>query len=180
MLKRLYHGSITLFEEIDLLQGKGYKDFGRGFYTTEVKDHAVRLAIRNKRIEENRLKEISGKTPLINVYIYEYEFDMDILNKFKSKIFTKADKEWALFVLSNRGSSTKAHTYDIVKGPTADDDTKVTLHTYRIGGYGDPKSERALKILIDLLEADNLPLQLYFGTNSAAKELIFKGVTKIK
>ncbi|MBW9158412.1 DUF3990 domain-containing protein [Clostridium tagluense] len=57
-MKRLYHGSITKFDEIDIFKGKGYKDFGQGFYTTGVKEHAVRLAKRNKRIAEDHLEEL--------------------------------------------------------------------------------------------------------------------------
>ena len=94
-------------------------------------------------------------------------------------MFDNADKEWVIFVLANRGCSTKVHTYDIVKGPTADDNTKLTFNTYRSGGYGDTNNERAIKTLIDFLEVDNLPLQLYFGTNKVVKELILKGVTTI-
>lgn len=53
-MKKLYHGTISDFEEIDVESGKGYKDFGKGFYATAVPTHAERLAIRNKRIAERR------------------------------------------------------------------------------------------------------------------------------
>jgi hypothetical protein len=36
-VKKLYHGSLSIFDEIDLSAAKGYKDFGRGFYATAVK-----------------------------------------------------------------------------------------------------------------------------------------------
>lgn len=45
-MKKLYHGSTYLFTEIDVDRGKGYKDFGRGFYATAVKEHAENLAKR--------------------------------------------------------------------------------------------------------------------------------------
>ena len=45
----LYHGTISEFNSIDVLKGKGYKDFGPGFYTTEVKGHAIKIANRNKK-----------------------------------------------------------------------------------------------------------------------------------
>ena len=50
----LYHGSTYDFVDIDLSKGKPFKDFGIGFYATENKDHAMRLALRNKKIEEHR------------------------------------------------------------------------------------------------------------------------------
>ena len=46
-MKNLYHGSISDFDFIDVKAGKGYKDFGRGFYATAVISHAERLAVRN-------------------------------------------------------------------------------------------------------------------------------------
>ena len=33
----LYHGSNVVIDEIDLLQCKPYKDFGKGFYLTDIK-----------------------------------------------------------------------------------------------------------------------------------------------
>ena len=51
-MKPLYHGTIYDFDEIDVSAGKGYKDFGKGFYATAVSSHAERLAI---RIPEMRL-----------------------------------------------------------------------------------------------------------------------------
>lgn len=33
-MKRLYHGTTEKFDIIDQSQGKGYKDFGKGFYAT--------------------------------------------------------------------------------------------------------------------------------------------------
>ena len=36
----LYHGSNQPIDNIDLSQGKKFKDFGQGFYTTHLKDQA--------------------------------------------------------------------------------------------------------------------------------------------
>ena len=51
-MKDLYHGTIYDITEIDVTRGKGYKDFGKGFYATPVKSHAENMARRNKRIIE--------------------------------------------------------------------------------------------------------------------------------
>lgn len=53
-MKELYHGTIAKFDVIDVNAGKGYKDFGKGFYATAVVSHAEKLAIRNKGIAERR------------------------------------------------------------------------------------------------------------------------------
>lgn len=52
-MKDLYHGTIYDITKIDISQGKGYKDFGKGFYATSVKRHAENIARRNKRIMES-------------------------------------------------------------------------------------------------------------------------------
>ncbi len=49
-MKNLYHGTIYLFDEINVTEGRGYKDFGKGFYATAIPAHAERIAIRNKRM----------------------------------------------------------------------------------------------------------------------------------
>lgn len=43
---RLYHGSNMMIENIDLSKCKPYKDFGRGFYLTEIKEQAEKMASR--------------------------------------------------------------------------------------------------------------------------------------
>ena len=48
--EKIYHGSITLFDEIDLYAGRKYKDFGRGFYLAYKKDQAIKMM--NKKARE--------------------------------------------------------------------------------------------------------------------------------
>lgn len=60
-MKDLFHGTTYDIDEIDVTMGKGYKDFGKGFYATSVKSHAERIARRNKRILEAREAKIRQK-----------------------------------------------------------------------------------------------------------------------
>lgn len=170
----LYHGSTQLFNEIDTGKGKPYKDFGKGFYTTLNIDHASRLALRNKAIEERRCKQL-GLVKKIQAHIYTYELDMKRLAGLSVKEFADTDREWVLFVLGNRGSNDKTHTYDVVIGPTADDDTRTALRAYSIGVYGEADSDEALGMLIHRLKAFTLPGQIYFSNNKAASLLFPKG-----
>ena len=50
-MKPLYHGTIYDFEEIDVSAGKGYKDFGKGFYATTVPSHVewLRFILQNRK-----------------------------------------------------------------------------------------------------------------------------------
>jgi hypothetical protein len=40
----LYHGTNIDFDEIDISKTKKYKDFGQGFYLTDIKSQAEELA----------------------------------------------------------------------------------------------------------------------------------------
>ena len=47
---KLYHGSNLDINEIDLSKCRPYKDFGQGFYLTELEDQAVKMAKRVARL----------------------------------------------------------------------------------------------------------------------------------
>jgi len=72
----VYHGTTSLFEEIEVSKGKPYKDFGKGFYVTRAYSHAANLATRNKRLELERF----GRR--CEAYVYTYEMDLEMLAGF--------------------------------------------------------------------------------------------------
>jgi len=165
----VYHGTTSLIDTIDVSKGKPYKDFGKGFYVTEDYSHAKNLAVRNKRLEQER----SGEK--CEAYVYTYALDMIKAQDFEIIDFTVADLDWMRFVLANRSVREKSHNYDIVIGPTANDDTSLVLKSYFSGLYGDINSERALQLALEMIEAENLPAQIYFGSNAATACLTQKG-----
>jgi hypothetical protein len=175
----LYHGSIHLFDEIDVSSGKPFKDFGIGFYTSKSEEHAKNLALRNKSLEITRRRKIGANIDT-KAWLYAYEFDLVNLGNLSVKEFCGADQEWMRFVVLNRINENKQHSYDVVIGPTANDNTRVTIRLFFAGAYGDIKSDRAINMLIDQIEADKLPSQFYFGSNKAAKLLSFQGRRMIK
>lgn len=65
-------------------------------------------------------------------YRYNLEFDDSCLdNPDGLKVFRKADREWVRFILKNRGSDSSAHDFDIVIGPTADENTVTVINSYK-------------------------------------------------
>nr|WP_034909156.1 DUF3990 domain-containing protein [[Eubacterium] cellulosolvens] len=48
---RLYHGSNTDIKEINLALCRPYKDFGQGFYLTEIKEQAEKMANKEGDVE---------------------------------------------------------------------------------------------------------------------------------
>lgn len=109
----LYHGSNIAIETIDLGKCRPYKDFGRGFYLTDIREQAQRMAARAVRMFDGS-PEITS---------FEFDIDDAICAGLKVKIFESPDREWAKFVMQNRDFNVPqpAHDYDIVVGPVADD-----------------------------------------------------------
>lgn len=75
-MKHLYHGTIYKFDEIDVSAGKGYKDFGKGFYASTVPSHAERLAVRNKSIAEKRQSFLKNKKGIKIQPIVAYRYNL--------------------------------------------------------------------------------------------------------
>lgn len=170
----LYHGTTHDFSEIDAHRGKPYKDFGQGFYATQSRESAINMALRNRDIELRRLKR-RGVNREVTPWLYTLELDKNKFEYLNVKRFDNAGKEWVLFVTDNRAHNPHTHTYDIVIGPTANDQTNPTIQTYLNEGYGEVGSDRAIEILIEFLEPFNLPFQYFFGTSRAVNLLTLTG-----
>jgi len=175
----LYHGSAYTFDEIDVSKGKPYKDLGMGFYTSRSRKHAETLALRNKAIEIIRRKKINSETN-IDALLYIYDFDPATLRGLSVKVFHEADKDWMRFVVMNRTSATRKHSYDVVIGPTANDNTRISIRAFFAGAYGDIQGDEAIDTLIRVIETDKLPSQFFFGSDAAARLLSFKGRAMVK
>ncbi|MDD6217496.1 MAG: DUF3990 domain-containing protein [Roseburia sp.] len=181
-MKKLYHGSVSDFDVIDLSQGKGYKDFGKGFYATAVKEHAERLAIRNKGILIKRQKVLRERNPKLKLeqpmaYCYNLLYDDEVEN-LKTKVFRTADAEWLRFIVANRKSPVSVHDFDIVIGPTADAQTTTIINENMEELEQSNFSEEVCNKVITELQPENLPKQYFFGTNKALKTLEFDRVKR--
>lgn len=89
----LYQGSNTDIKVIDLAMCRPYKDFGRGFYLTVMKEQAEKMA--------KRVARIYGGTSVLNVF----EIDDLFVNSgdLRIKDFGKeTSEEWAKFIMNNR------------------------------------------------------------------------------
>lgn len=93
---KLYHGSNIIIDSINLAMCRPYKDFGKGFYLTDIKEQAKQMAVKVSRIY--------GGTPFVNVFEIQDDFRKipDIVIKDFGLYTTK---EWANFVMNNRNRS---------------------------------------------------------------------------
>jgi hypothetical protein len=147
----LYHGTNSDFSQINLGKTKPYKDFGKGFYVTDIQHQAFELA-------KNRCR-IWGGSPVVQ----EYEFDESVLQSGSLRIlrFEKVCVEWADFIYKNRNRSANfSHQYDVVIGPIADDGVAYLLNLYEEG-------LRTLEELAKELEYKDLNNQFCFLTDRA-------------
>lgn len=176
-MKSLYHGTTDVFDEIDLNYGKGYKDFGKGFYATAIIRHAERITLRNKAILEKRQAIIKKRNPEyrttpITAYRYNLLFTEEV-SGLKVKLFESADTEWLRFIVSNRRNENTIHDYDIVIGPTADAETILILNQYEAELIESNYCEVICNKVIAELQSENLPKQYFFGTRKALETLSF-------
>lgn len=98
----IFHGSSVVVENPEIRLAGYTKDFGYGFYCTQIEKQAQRWAI-------------TKRNPHI-VCVYEY-FGAKNLNE---KKFPEMSDEWLDFVAACR--SGEPHNFDIVEGPMADDE----------------------------------------------------------
>lgn len=98
---KLFHGSNTAVENPKVLISGFYKDFGYGFYCTNLEKQAKRWAL--------------AKRPnhIVNIYYYTPNNVLKILE------FKEMTEEWLDFVVNCRRGIN--HNYDIIEGPMADD-----------------------------------------------------------
>lgn len=176
-MKKLYHGTTEKFDIIDSSQGKGYKDFGKGFYATAKKEHAESIARRNKKIKIERQNKIIKRNPYysketFNAYRYNLIFSEET-EGLNVKVFNTADVEWVRFILMNRKSEFTSHNYDIVIGPTADEETTTIINQYEPELIRNNYSDEILKKLIAELKPEKLPKQYFFANKRATCTLKF-------
>lgn len=116
----LFHGTIADFDKILLCKSHNRRDYGTGFYTTilerQAKEWAYRLSLREKTSQ---------------YYVYRFVFQEN--DTLKIKRFDALNKEWLEFIKENRSQGGLQHSYDVVVGPVADDNTMETVQLYIAG-----------------------------------------------
>jgi hypothetical protein len=97
---RIYHGGYCFIDEPKILASQNSRDFGRGFYCTQIEVQAQRWAKRYG-------------TATVSVYEYSQLQGLDILH------FPTMTQEWLDFIVKCRKGD--CHNHDIVEGAMAND-----------------------------------------------------------
>ena len=148
----LYHGSYMTIPFPEIIKGKFTKDFGEGFYCTELKKQAVKWA---KRYD----------TPIVNIYDYQSNEALNILQ------FESMTDEWLDFIVACR--SGKPHNYDIVIGAMADDQ----IYNYVADFMNGVLTREQFWVLAKFKYPTH---QINFCTSEALKCITYKGYEEIK
>lgn len=144
----VYHGSNVIVAKPKILVNGHYKDFGYGFYCTNIEKQAKRWALTKR-----------GKS-IVNRYDYRENSDLNIC------IFSEMTEEWLQFVVDCRRGI--KHKFDIVEGPMADDQIWDYVEDYMSGNI----SKTAFWELVKFKYPTH---QIVFCTEEALKTLHFEG-----
>ena len=151
---KLYHGSNIAIDEIDLSKSKPFKDFGRGFYLSDIESQAQEMAL-------FKVSLLDGE-PMVTAF----EFDKEAMlnSNLKVLFFENYSEEWLDFVISNReGKATEL--YDFVYGPIANDKVGLQLRKYKDGSINKQELMDRLKFM------KGITFQYFFGSDVAIKFL---------
>jgi hypothetical protein len=128
----LYHGSYLAVEKPDISFSRNNVDFGKGFYTTPIKEQAESWS--------NRFKRKHGQS-----VVSAYNIDESLLrNNALILEFDNYSDEWLDFIISCRRGETVGD-YDVVIGGVANDKVFDTMQLYFDGLIDKAESIRRLR-----------------------------------
>lgn len=148
----LFLGSNTIVDQPKIITDGHYKDFGYGFYCTNLERQAKRWAL------------VKKNNHIVNIYDYQENKNLNIL------IFDEMTDEWLNFVVDCRQGI--KHNYDIVEGPMADD----TIWNYVDDFASGIISKTAFWELVKFKYPTH---QIVFCSEDALKQLHFKRSYKL-
>lgn len=146
--KIIYHGSNVIVAEPRIMINGRYKDFGYGFYCTNIEKQAKRWALTKRGVS------------IVNTYEYTPN------DALKVCIFSHMTEEWLQFVVECRRGI--EHNFDIVEGPMADDQIWDYVEDYIAGNI----TKTAFWELVKFKYPTH---QMVFCTEAALQTLHFEG-----
>jgi len=112
----LYHGGTDIVEKPIIKPLSAGRDFGMGFYCTDIRSQAEKWAGRQGHIRKQK--------SVLNLYEFDTDYAQQILN---FKTFKEYSQEWLELVINCRRSPKYIHGFDIVYGKIANDDVGETV-----------------------------------------------------
>ena len=158
----LYHGGTAIIEKPRIISSSIGRDFGMGFYCTDIQDQAEKWAKRQGRIRK--------QTAFLNLY----EFEMDLaLSNLNFKSFNDYSLEWLELVINCRKNYQYIHGFDIVYGKIANDDVGETVQAV-LNGF------MPLDFALEKLAFMPSNNQYCFCTEKSLTQLVFSESVKLE
>jgi hypothetical protein len=157
----LFHGGTVVVETPEIITTEYGRDFGAGFYTTDIKEQAVRWALRKARLEQRKKDNVKAIVSM-------YEFDEKHYDEVPVIHFPEPSAAWLDMVCKCRSNSRYVHGYDIVTGKVANDTVGETV-SYVMRGI--MRREDAL----ERLKFEKINNQICFATEKALSFLRYRG-----
>lgn len=155
---KVYHGSWLEITNPDLEHSRLDVDFGKGFYTTPIRNQAVKWCGKFKR---------RGRSGIVSTY----EFDKIVDYRLKVLKFDSYSEEWLDFIMNCRRGMDSSD-YDIVMGGVANDKVFNTVELY-FDNLIDKKEA------IKRLRYEKPNMQICFRTEAALERLHFEGSVEV-
>ena len=112
----LYHGGTDIVEKPAIRPRASGRDFGMGFYCTDIRIQAEKWAKRQGQIRK--------QAAILNMYEFDLDYAKQNLN---FKLFDDYSHEWLELVINCRKNFRHSHGFDIVYGKIANDDVGETV-----------------------------------------------------
>jgi len=162
----VYHGGTVKIEKPDIIIGRYNLDFGKGFYTTTLKEQSEKWAKRKvtaKKLIDNN----SSLNPIVNIYEFNKGDDLKILS------FDGYTEEWLNFVVENRSKEKQIQNteYDVIYGNLADDDVAREVNNYIELLKKNRVNEDVKKALLYQLQFQKINNQYCFISEKAIEHL---------
>lgn len=155
----LYHGSTEIIEHPRIIKSENGRDFGFGFYTTDIIEQAERWA--NRKAMLAKRKGNQDAKPVLNVYEWNERTDICSVKK-----FPLPNIEWLDMVIRCRSDINYTHGFDIVEGCIANDNVGETVQ-YVLNGI--MRKEDA----VERLKFEKINRQITFCTKKALAQISF-------
>jgi hypothetical protein len=161
----LYHGSTLAVDKPQIINAEYGRDFGTGFFTTDVKDQAVRWARRKAKVENRK-----GNSA--RAILSKYEFDEKNYENLRVIHFPEPSADWLNLVCACRSNVRYNHGYDIVTGKIANDNVGETV-SFVVQGIMRPEDA------LERLKFEKINNQVCFSTEKALSYLQFTGFEEV-
>lgn len=131
---KVFHGSVEIVKNPDVLHSFRTLDFGKGFYITTVEEQAIKWALRKADIYDK-------DRGIVNKYNFSGDYAGLSVKDFGDNL-----EEWIDFVCKCRDGSSDYLKYDLIIGKVANDKVFRVVDMYHSGVWDKDRAIKEIKV----------------------------------